>query len=87
MGNESERRAPGEAEGDGKALHGPSTEVTWDGGRGSQPYANQGREEQGPAAAHGHPAGNRGEASGRNQDQLEQVKGLPARPGAATPQR
>lgn len=73
----NERKAPGEAAGDGRALHGDSTEVTWDGGQGRQPYANQGAEEQGPATGTEAEAGNRGERSGRNLEQLEQVKGVP----------
>ncbi|QJW83171.1 hypothetical protein HK414_04735 [Ramlibacter terrae] len=41
--NDNKALAPGEARGDGKALHGARTEVNWDGGRGAQPYANPGR--------------------------------------------
>ena len=60
-------RTPGEAAADGKALHGSPSEVSWDGGAGRQPYANQGAEEQGPAGAPETEAGNRGAASGRNR--------------------
>jgi hypothetical protein len=70
-------RAPGEAEGDGTALHGPKTEVTWGGGQGRQPYANQGEEEQGPGTAKEPEAGDRGERSGNNLEQLEEVKRKP----------
>ncbi len=71
---------PGEARGDGRALHGYRNEVTWDDGQGRQPYANQGPEQEVPAAAHETEGGNRGAASGRNIDQLEQVKEKPERP-------
>ena len=63
----------------GKARHGPRTEVNWEGGSGRQPYANQGEEE----AAEPHDAneafvqGDRGEHSGRNQEQLEKARGKP----------
>lgn len=60
-----------------KAEHGPSTEVTWEGGKGRQPYANQGEVEQPPPAGTEVEAGDRGDASGRNLEQLEQVKKLP----------
>jgi len=58
-----------------KALHGVSTEVTWDGGKGRQPYANQGEtESHDPAAARETAEGNRGDASGRNKDQFDEVR-------------
>jgi hypothetical protein len=60
-----------------KAEHGPSTEVTWDGGQGRQPYANQGEVEQPPSAYPETEAGDRGDASGRNQKQMDQVKRQP----------
>ena len=61
-----------------KAEHGARSEVNWDGGRGRQPYENQeSPQESGPAAAHEAPEGDRGAASGRNLDQLEQVKRQP----------
>lgn len=75
--NQDPPKAPGEAEGDGRAVHGPATEVTWDGGKGRQPYENQEPSRETPAAAGEVTAGNRGAASGRNQDQLEQVKRKP----------
>jgi len=69
---------------DGKrAEHGAQSEVTWDdgkGGKGRQPYSNQGEVEQPSEAAPETEAGNRGNASGRNLDQLEQVKGRPDEP-------
>ena len=52
--NENDRKDPGEAEGDGRAAHGYRNEVSWDGGKGRQPYSNQGTEEQGTAAARGY---------------------------------
>jgi hypothetical protein len=76
---ESDRKNPGEAEGDGKAAHGYRNEVSWDGGKGGQPYANQGEMEQGPSSAPEVEGGNRGDASGRNLDQMEQVKQMPER--------
>jgi len=60
-----------------KAEHGTSSEVTWDQGRGRQPYSNQGpveADESGPGEI---PEGNRGEASGRNAEQLDQVRKMP----------
>lgn len=77
MNDVNKKLGPGEAEGDGTALHGARTEVNWDGGRGAQPYANQGSEEQEPATAGEVEGGDRGDASGRNLDQLEQVKRKP----------
>jgi len=61
-----------------RAEHGPQNEVTWDDGKGRQPYANQGAEEQPSEAAREEEGGDRGDASGRNLDQLEQVRGTPA---------
>jgi hypothetical protein len=60
-----------------KAEHGTPSEVTWDHGKGRQPYSNQGpveADEPGPAEV---PEGDRGEASGRNAEQLDQVRKLP----------
>ena len=78
--NENEPKDPGEAANDGHAKHGYRNEVSWDGGRGRQPYANQGSEEQGTDAAPEAEAGNRGDASGRNLQQLEEAKEKPAIP-------
>lgn len=69
---------PGESSKKGKAEHGTPTEVSWDDGAGHQPYANQGPEEAGPNPASEVSEGDRGELSGRNLEQLEQVKKKPA---------
>lgn len=82
---DNDRKDPGEAAGDGRAQHGYRNEVSWDGGKGRQPYANQGSEEQGSAAAPEVEAGNRGDASGRNLDQLEEVDGKPGVPEGESP--
>jgi hypothetical protein len=61
-----------------KANHGSPSEVSWDGGRGRQPYQNQGGQEQGPPnGGDEFEAGDRGEHSGRNLEQMEQAKGTP----------
>lgn len=63
---------------DAKAEHGAPSEVTWESGQGRQPYQNQDEAPQGaPAAAHEAAEGDRGAASGRNLDQMEQVKRKP----------
>ena len=62
----------------GKAQHGPRSEVNWEGGSGRQPYANQGDEEsQVPLQESEVSEGNRGETSGRNLEQLEDIKKKP----------
>ncbi len=63
----------------GKAKHGPRTEVNWEGGSGRQPYSNQGSEESAEPNDMNEVMveGNRGELSGRNLEQLEQVKKKP----------
>lgn len=61
----------------GQAQHGDRTEVNWDQGKGRQPYANQGQEEAGPSGGGEFEAGDRGDLSGRNLEQLEQVKKMP----------
>lgn len=82
---ENERKNPGEAEGDGQARHGGRTEVNWDGGRGGQPYANRDAP-IGPASAQETEGGNRGAASGRNLEQLEQLRRIPEEaPGRDAP--
>ena len=83
--NTEDRKDPGEAEGDGRAAHGYRNEVSWDQGKGRQPYTNQGSEEQGPAAAGEYEAGDAGDIAGRNVEQLEAVKGKPDRPVAEAP--
>ena len=61
-----------------KAEHGAVSEVNWDDGEGRQPYGNQEDARQsGPADAHEAGGGDRGAASGRNLEQLEQVKRKP----------
>lgn len=61
-----------------KAEHGATSEVSWDGGQGRQPYENQEDARQsGPAPAHEAAEGDRGAASGRNLEQFEQVKRKP----------
>lgn len=85
MNDDRRVTSPGEAANDGQARHGPRSEVSWDGGKGRQPYANQGKQEQDPAAAGEVEAGDRGESSGRNLEQLDAVRGKPGAPG--TPSR
>lgn len=71
-------QAPGESPGDGTAEHGPRTEVNWEGGKGRQPYANQEAEGAGPPnGGDEFAAGDRGELSGRNIEQLEEAKKKP----------
>ena len=62
-----------------KADHGVRNEVSWEGGKGRQPYANQGAQEaEEPNAPDDEvPEGNRGESSGRNLEQLAEVKKKP----------
>jgi hypothetical protein len=60
-----------------KAEHGAQSEVTWDGGKGRQPYANQGPAEAAPSAGGTFEEGDRGDLSGRNLEQLEQVRKKP----------
>ena len=71
-------RIPGQrgAEGQPRAEHGDRSEVSWDGGRGRQPYTNQ-EEALGPATAKEYEGGNAGDTAGRNIEQLDQVKGMP----------
>jgi hypothetical protein len=60
------------------AEHGAPSEVSWDGGTGRQPYANQGGKEAEPAnRANEFAEGDRGELSGRNLEQLEEVTKMP----------
>ena len=61
----------------GKAEHGTPSEVSWDDGAGRQPYANQGPEEAEPTTGGEAQEGDRGEWSGHNLEQLEQVKKKP----------
>jgi hypothetical protein len=62
----------------GKAEHGARSEVSWDGGAGREPYANQGDTVAGePDGGDEFSEGDRGELSGRNLEQLERVKKKP----------
>ncbi len=71
-GTGSDHRPPDKAE------HGYRNEVSWDDGKGFQPYENQGdKEGHEPGPAHDHAQGTRGEHSGTNLEQLEQVKRRP----------
>ncbi|HXD39916.1 MAG TPA: hypothetical protein VN649_05100 [Ramlibacter sp.] len=69
--------SPSERPKAGKAEHGTPSEVSWDDGAGRQPYANQGPEEAEPAFGGQAQEGDRGEWSGNNLEQLEQVRKLP----------
>jgi hypothetical protein len=64
---------------DTKAAHGPRNEVSWEGGSGRQPYANQGETESEAAVpgAEEVAEGNRGELSGRNREQLDEARRKP----------
>lgn len=69
--NDDQSNVPGKP----KAAHGTPSEVSWDGGTGRQPYANQGEEEAGEAGGGDEfPAGDRGELSGRTLEQLDAVR-------------
>lgn len=68
---------PGEGPETGKAEHGAPSEVRWNSGEGRQPYANQGATEAEQTGGGEFSEGDRGELSGRNQEQLEQVRKLP----------
>jgi hypothetical protein len=68
-----------------KAGHGYRNEVSWEGGRGRQPYANQGDEEQGPDTAAEVEGGNAGDTAGRNVEDLREVKTDPQRSEAEVP--
>ena len=83
--NDNDRKGPAAQGNDGRAQHGYRNEVSWDDGKGRQPYANQGEQEQGTDAAHETQGGNRGAASGRNLEQLEQLKREPERTESEAP--
>jgi hypothetical protein len=83
--NGNDAKTPGEAQGDGQAQHGYRNEVSWDGGKGRQPYTNQGAQEQGPATAGAFEGGDRGDVSGRNADQFDEVAGKPGRTTSESP--
>ncbi|MEJ8840211.1 hypothetical protein [Ramlibacter sp. AN1133] len=84
--NENDLTEPAAPDQEGRAKHGYRNEVSWDGGKGRQPYANR-EEEQGPAAAHETEAGNRGAASGRNQEDLEALRRRPEGTESETPRQ
>lgn len=73
----SSTRKPAGAPDAGHARHGPRSEVTWEGGSGRQPYANQGPQETTESDNQEVPEGNRGDASGRNLEQLRKSRGTP----------
>jgi hypothetical protein len=85
--NDNERKGPPADGQQGHAKHGYRNEVSWDDGKGCQPYANQGEEEHGSETGRETEAGNRGEASGRNLEQLEALKRNPERPQSETPRQ
>jgi hypothetical protein len=61
-----------------RAAHGTPSELSWDGGAGRQPYANQGAEEaEQPGGGDEFAAGDRGELSGRNLEQQDAVRKKP----------
>ena len=69
---------PRQRDDEGKARHGPRSEVNWEGGSGRQPYSNQGGDEAGPpSGADEFAEGDRGELSGKNLEQLEKAKKKP----------
>jgi hypothetical protein len=71
------QKHPGKDPKSPRAQHGTSSEVRWNGGKGRQPYANQGMEEAGEPGGTAFAEGDRHELSGRNLDQLEQVRRKP----------
>ena len=80
-----QKKGPGEAEGDAQAAHGYRNEVSWDDGKGRQPYSNRGDEEQSPDAMPEPEAGNEGDTAGRNVEDLEAVKKKPDPPVRESP--
>lgn len=70
-----QEEAPADEAGAPKAGHGYRNEVTWDSGRGRQPYTNREEGAEGPPnGGDEFEAGDRGDASGRNLDQLDEAK-------------
>lgn len=74
--NENDELKP-PPEGDVRAGHGYRNEVSWDGGRGRQPYTNRGDVERGVDAAPEVEAGNAGAISGNNVEDLRAVMQKP----------
>ncbi|HTH81047.1 MAG TPA: hypothetical protein VL593_18885 [Ramlibacter sp.] len=70
-------KARGKAPEAGLAKHGPRSEVTWEGGSGRQPYANQGAQETTESDNREVAEGNRGDESGRNAEQVDKTRGTP----------
>jgi hypothetical protein len=70
-------RTPGPRDDAARAKHGPRSEVTWEGGSGRQPYANQGEEEAAEPGPVEVAEGNRGDRSGRNLDQMTEARRKP----------
>ncbi|GAB3645363.1 hypothetical protein [Ramlibacter alkalitolerans] len=85
--NENDRKGPAADGRDGHAKHGYRNEVSWEGGKGRQPYTNQGDEEQRTDAAHETEAGNRGAASGRNLEDFEALRRKPEPPESEAPRQ
>ncbi len=85
MNKDEAKKEPGEAARDAEAKHGYRNEVTWDEGKGRQPYANRGDVEQGAEAMPETEAGNAGDAAGRNLEQAREVKEMPGRPAQQKP--
>ncbi|MDB5871448.1 MAG: hypothetical protein JWQ07_890 [Ramlibacter sp.] len=73
----SSNKAPDEDPKEGSAKHGTPSEVSWNGGKGRQPYANRGPEEAAQTGGGEDAEGDRGELSGRNLDQLDEAKKKP----------
>jgi hypothetical protein len=69
-------------QGKGRAEHGYRNEVSWDEGKGRQPYGNRDDAPQKRPAAEEIEAGNAGEAAVRNAEQTEDVRNAPERPGS-----
>ena len=67
-----------------RAEHGYRNEVSWDEGKGRQPYGNRGKVEEKPAALPEVEGGNAGEAAVRNAEQVDEVNDAPERPGSRT---
>ena len=69
-----------------RAQHGYRNEVSWDGGKGRQPYTNPGGELP-RGAAQEFEGGDAGDVAGRNSEQMEQVTGKPGASEEETPRK
>jgi hypothetical protein len=68
------------------AGHGYRNEVSWDEGKGRQPYGNRSDgEQQQPSGAPEVEGGDAGDAAGRNMDDMEAVDEMPGQAGRDTP--